>query len=905
MVDENKFLILIYKNGEWMDKTRNISWIAPNANSVALHFKGSSTLYHYSWSEIRIDGNANPLDENVLFVRGEKITGFQKVIFFSNTQKIKVFFPNRTRFFDKNECEFIRDMSKSPESVKNTLRYFKIVAENEATRDPEKNSYLQKEYEDIFSTTSDTALNAYLTRTNHKYFAPELYFPFDFNGSQYQAVKKAFENQISIIEGPPGTGKTQTILNILATAILNHKTIAVASSNNSAIANVKEKLESSGYGSIVAMLGNNDNVNAFFSEAGGFSLPADNGSEISFSQYCVALKDKVNLDNLRIEKSKLEEQLKGLVQEANRFTQDPSLQPPKNLRLFPRITSREALEARVFLEEKEKMSFFQRLFFSHRYHISIQSLRNLPISDLILTLQFRYYESKDTELKESIRKLKEKIQPIESGECDKIIHTYSSACFIRCLRKNCLAEKSSFSAQNYKDYFEEFLARHPVLLASTFSLKKCTKPSFTYDFLIIDESSQVNLLSAIPALSVAKNVVILGDLKQLTEIDDVVTKKNAKDLENTYQIPPCFSAINNNLLSSVKDAFSSAVPSTLLNEHYRCQSDIIGFSNRRFYDDRLVCFTKPDGESSHLRLIKTVPGRHARRNSVGTGLYNEREIEEVLRIIQGIPSNQDIAVITPYRRQADLLAEKVPKNVHADTVHKFQGRESDVVIFSTVANSSDDYIKENKTIPNFANQENLINVAMTRAKHAFILVTSDEIYKNSKGCLGDLVRYLRFTAEIKTEEGQVKSIFDILYDGYDEVREAFLRKHPSKDVITENLMLNHLKTFIGKDPYASLAIRQHVSLRDLIKIRKDDFTPDELHYLQNPLTHVDFTIFNVYDKKPVLFIEVDGIRYHEQNEKQALHDTIKNKAIQLSGIPFLRLKTNGDSEKEKIEEALA
>ena len=64
------------------------------------------------------------------------------------------------------------------------------------------------------------------------------------------------ENQLSIIEGPPGTGKTQTILNIIANILMNGKTVQVVSNNNSAIQNVYEKLSSSKYnlGFIVASL---------------------------------------------------------------------------------------------------------------------------------------------------------------------------------------------------------------------------------------------------------------------------------------------------------------------------------------------------------------------------------------------------------------------------------------------------------------------------------------------------------------------------------------------------------------------------------------------------------------------------------------------------------------------------
>ena len=47
----------------------------------------------------------------------------------------------------------------------------------------------------------------------------------------------------ALLVGPPGTGKTQTILNIIANAVLQKKSIAVVSNNNSAVLNVAEKLK--------------------------------------------------------------------------------------------------------------------------------------------------------------------------------------------------------------------------------------------------------------------------------------------------------------------------------------------------------------------------------------------------------------------------------------------------------------------------------------------------------------------------------------------------------------------------------------------------------------------------------------------------------------------------------------
>ena len=76
-------------------------------------------------------------------------------------------------------------------------------------------------------------------------------------------METALTHQVSIIPGPPGTGKTQTILNIIANLLLANKTVLVVSNNNSAVENVAEKLEGENLGFIVAKLGSVQNKEAF------------------------------------------------------------------------------------------------------------------------------------------------------------------------------------------------------------------------------------------------------------------------------------------------------------------------------------------------------------------------------------------------------------------------------------------------------------------------------------------------------------------------------------------------------------------------------------------------------------------------------------------------------------------
>ena len=63
-------------------------------------------------------------------------------------------------------------------------------------------------------------------------------------------------------------------------------------------------------------------------------------------------------------------------------------------------------------------------------------------------------------------------------------------------------------------------------------------------------------------------------------------------------------------------------------------------------------------------------------------------------------------------------------------------------------------------------------------------------------------------------------------------------------------------------------------------------------------------IFNKFDNAPLLAIEVDGIAYHEQKEKQKEKDSIKDRCLKNCGLPLLRLKTQESAIEEPIASAL-
>lgn len=78
----------------------------------------------------------------------------------------------------------------------------------------------------------------------------------------------------------------------------------------------------------------------------------------------------------------------------------------------------------------------------------------------------------------------------------------------------------------------------------------------------------------------------------------------------------------------------------------------------------------------------------------------------------------------------------------------------------------------------------------------------------------------------------------------------------------------------------------------------------ERRYAENGLTHVDFLIYNKVGRQPVLVIETDGHQHHKEGSRQKERDIMKDRILELYGIPCERLKTTESNERERIETRL-
>ena len=159
-----------------------------------------------------------------------------------------------------------------------------------------------------------------------------------------------------------------------------------------------------------------------------------------------------------------------------------------------------------------------------------------------------------------------------------------------------------FEKNDFRRNSEEFTREYPVVLSTTYSIKGTLSIDHIYDYLIVDEASQVDLATGVLAFSCARNIVIVGDLKQLPNVlteDDIRT---SDAIWQKYSLDERYRFSTHSLLSSALEIWQDA-PVTLLREHYRCHPKIINFCNQKFYHGQLIVMTKDHQKCTKGRMI--------------------------------------------------------------------------------------------------------------------------------------------------------------------------------------------------------------------------------------------------------------------------------------------------------------
>lgn len=908
-MDQKRNLILI--KGE--NKTQQVSECHYDPQDQRYHVTYTNgKTYPYAYNSVEWLRNPDILNPALFQISttGVAFNNIHAIYVFHNTYEEWwhiVFEGGVERTYRRSDLHISRSCLDDNQA-QNKLHYLRDIAGINELKNDDGEVLLKKQYEKLTFVGEDSALAAYLhpERIRIKSFSPgPLIFPFGGNASQFKAVENALSKQMSVIQGPPGTGKTQTILNIIANLLVQGKTIQVVSNNNSATQNVLEKLSSPKYnmGFLVATLGKRENKQAFIDNQIG--LYPDMSPWKRGPQELLTLKTKVQQLSHEVAEcfSKQErlavakQELDALGVEAEYFDQYctdtkltiPNKKPRKGLR--SETIMRILQDCELHSEKDLPLSFWHKLKSSIFYGVYEWKFHESDTVSIITYLQSLFYKTRRAELTNEIAALQTFLSATNAKEkmdqLTKLSMDYLKAVLFNRYGGKPVRPKFEMDAI-WKQPFE-ILKEYPVVLSTTFSSRSCLKDA-TYDYLIMDEASQVDLATGALALASAKNAVIVGDLKQLPNVIPEDQRKLSDAVFQGYRLPEGYNYADNSFLKSVCTVIPS-IPQTLLREHYRCHPKIIGFCNQKFYQNQLVIMTEDHDEPDTLCVFRTTEGQHHR------GHINQRQIDvtisEVLPRLESTAA-EDIGIIAPYRAQVKEFAKATQgTGVEVDTVHKFQGREKDAIVITTV----DDEVTD------FSDDPYLLNVAISRAKKKLCLVVSGN-EQPADSNIKDLVDYISYH-NFDVVDSQLYSVFDLLYQQYTQQRIEFLQKHKQiSEYDSENLMYAAISDMLQTMPELPFNVICHQKVRLLIR-DFEKLTEEEFRYAVHPNTHIDFLIYNRITKAPVLAIEVDGFHYHKEGTRQAERDRIKDEIFAKYGIPLLRLPTNGSGEIQKIKDILS
>jgi hypothetical protein len=919
MTDPRREAILIRRPDEsgFDDRTSDVVECVAGADYTYLTFqpaKGSPKKYRYSTRKILVLSNPERQrlgDRDCVSVRGQFVQGVTEVWRFDG--------PGQTwwRVFSLNgghethqmcvQDEFaIVPAAELPPAAYDVLNYWHDVVSHLETKDP-----LRPLYEKFRTVPQGSVLDLYLRGAAPDASADpgELIFPFSTNLSQREALRKGLTHRISVIDGPPGPGKTETILTLVANIIRTPgKTVGVVSSNNAAVRNVRDKLTAEGLGHVAADLGNNEVKVNFFTgdhpgntevqrKAGRTPVPRPAAGQIS------DLDERVqHAQTTARELATRRQELAAFKLERRHFGQhigSHDLPPLPALAILQRPSVR-ILE---FLAETASVPAnegpFQRLFRRVRGRFRYGPTKHIDPydTDVVLRLQAAFYDKRIAELEQQVLQLERQSDQNHAPGLEGDLRRLSRQALAASLHERYATGGSqSYSVGSYRRHFSAFAHDYPVILSTCHSLPGSIPDGFLLDYLIIDEASQVDLLVAGSALSRARNLIVVGDLQQLPHIPKPDAAQRARPSPAAS-----YDYERHSILSSIIERFGTGLPRTMLREHYRCDPAIIDFCNKKFYGGQLIPFTTSDPGNRPLVVVRTAQGNHMRQHAGGRTNQREADViaEEVLRKFCSDTDPEDIGVVTPYRLQVDKVAAAIVNTIQADTVHKFQGRAKDVIIMSTVL----DETRNGRFGVQFVDNPHLVNVAVSRAVKRFVLVTNYDMLPASRH-LRDLVRFIQYQdPEHGVFDSSVLSVFDLLYKEYSAVLGPLAaRLHTTSKFASENIVWTLLLDILAEDAHTHLAVAQQVVLRNLLP-DLSRLTPRQADYVRNRAT-MDFVIYNRITNVPVLAVEVDGFAFHEADPLQKVRDGLKDAICSAHSIPLLRLPTTGSGEEPLIRNRL-
>jgi hypothetical protein len=752
-------------------------------------------------------------------------------------------------YFDRDFEDFADRLTEDPNSIKNEL--MQALRPNETLDDSpyfidivrKYPGWIHKEFDYLAETRQSNQIS-----TPEKAFFGEMSYDlvvskqpldemiimdFELNPDQIRSIHNGLNDPITYVQGPPGTGKTTAIHSLLVSAFFNERTVLVSSNNNKPINDLYAKLkymkkeESYDIYMPILRLGNDQSV------LESLKFVKETLEKVRSLQPIQAA-----LDN---HKTKNKKRFKTFNETLVRYEERQSIK--ERMDVLKQMTEQFGDELRAASMLQEQMNAYHRRYEELRFVDDDTVRKNLLHADrsfyswMSYTSIWHYRMLLDDEYKDLF----------------EILHLER--------KEDLLKQFNQFIANGAN--LRRLLCVFPIIMTTNQSAYRLGEPDRYFDLVVMDEAGQCSIGYALIPILRGERLVLVGDEKQLRPVLSLSKEAN-KIFMKQYRVPSIYNYNQSSILMLMKevDQFSKKI---LLREHYRCRKQIIDFCNQKYYGNNLIIHDKSEEQSVFAFDVKQEQERRPVIKNT-----SKKEIDAIIKYIQD-NHIENCGVVSPFHNQAQLMKEEFERaglgQIPTGTVHLFQGDEKDVIFFSLAVTKH----SSNRTYGWLKSNEELINVAMTRARKQFYLVGDIDNLKS------------RASEEESDIDGLLKHIESkgtALIKPSDELHTQKTRAYLSEKEKELYETLRHLFS-VGNAYYVEKQVKVSQVLEQFATNQLFDYGTksvfDFVVYSKGLMDHLE------------LVIELDGPE-HEEDEEVKANDVMKQKICDDNGIKLLRIK---------------
>ena len=609
------------------------------------------------------------------------------------------------------------------------------------------------------------------------------------NQSQEETLELVRKSPLTVVTGPPGTGKTQLVVNAVTNAWMDGGNILVTSTNNAAVDVAVDRAERDVCSGLLLRTGNRAardqisyRVAAALSDAdvhrGNQSTARSKLTRVADERARI-LENLSRIDELDDELLQISEEwdeLKPVLIDATRSVWDLEVSPDLSISSFD-------LEQRAI---RITRAWLFRGYRTRRLCRRVMCSETTPLESLINWAQCDQSERRLSSRLKAKRAEREKLMSAvgDPSTCVREANRKWSEASLDAIRSD-VAARIKAGANNLQALGSApaNVERFRKAIVNSFTHLRgwaCTSlsahnnfnlESGLFDLVIVDEASQCSLAAVLPLAYRAKRLTLVGDPNQLNPIvslSDGLLQGIAEQsgFDNSELRERGIHHKDGSAYQAFEFARRPEKP-VLLNEHFRCHPHIARWFNRTFYQGNLTVLTDVSDSDNRDRYISwyDVAGV-AERPHTGSWI-NQAEAEQVIRHLLLVLKSgyKNVGVVAPFVAQSQLIARLARNHLGQDklddisfvsgTAHRLQGDERDVVILSSVISPE----MSESGVRWVEKERNLLNVAVSRARQALIVIGHPSVRELGSPTLSSLRVYLGELVNQNKTEAEIVADF--------------------------------------------------------------------------------------------------------------------------------------------------